>query len=91
MKCLLVLGVFAHTLKLLLGSSGVASSGVEVVSDTSSSGTTDDERSARLGHFDCCLLKGCFCGGEVESVEKVEYAVTRCSDSWRDDGWGYLL
>ena len=26
--------------------------------------------------------------GEVESVETVEYAVTRCSDSWRDDGWG---
>lgn len=49
---LLVLGLRAHTLGLLLSSSWVATSGVEVVSDTRDGSAADDERSARLGHFE---------------------------------------
>jgi hypothetical protein len=44
------------TLKLLLGSSGVASSGVKVVSDTSSGTATEDKRDARLRHVDCVAV-----------------------------------
>jgi hypothetical protein len=45
--------VVARTLGLLLSSSWVSTSGVEVVSDTSDGGTADEDGSTRLGHFDC--------------------------------------
>lgn len=50
-----------RTLKLVLGRLGVASSGEEVVADTTSGGETEGERDAGLGHgclrFDGGLMK----------------------------------